>query len=346
MSKKISCLTTLLVLACSLTLWPVLASAQDAFYKGKTMRVVVGFAAGGGFDTYARAISRHMGKHIPGKPNFVVQNMPLPTAVAGANYVYNVAKPDGLTIGAASAGLFSRALSQPDLRFELDKFTWLANLYSATVIFWMRTDFPCQSLEALSRCPERLQFGATSRGSTGYGLVPEILKEAFGLNMDIIYGYKTGALLLALEQGEIHASGGDLIGFFAGRPAELMEAGKVRILLQVAGRKSPELEPWKVPWVMDVVPPKYKGLFVMVNPLIDMARPYFAPPGLPPARAEILQEAFRRLAADPAFLTEVKKAARIEVDAVVGAEMAQAIKDMLNQPPEIKSKVVQLLGGN
>lgn len=318
------------------------AAAKD-FYKGKTIKLIVGSGAGSGVDILGRLAAQHLGSHIPGHPDVIVVNMPLPQSIAAANFVYNVAKKDGLTIGSGSAGLFSRAISQPNVRFDLNKFTWLGNLYSATVIFWMRTDFPCQTLAALKTCPERLKFGATARGSTGYGLVPELIKEAFGLKMDMIYGYKSSALTLALERNEVQATGGDLIGFFGGPPKGMLEKGEVKILLQVAGHKSPELAPYHVTWVMDVVPEKYKPLFHMVNPIIDMARPFYAPPGLPADRAKTLQTAFDELAVDKAFRADARKAANINISYIPGKDMVGAIKAMLNQPPAIKAKVIGLL---
>jgi hypothetical protein len=255
---------------------PTGARAND-FYQGKIIRLIVGSAEASGVDILARVAARHLSNHIPGKPTVVVQNMAAPESIAAANYVYNVAEPDGLTIGAGSSGLFSRAISQPNVRFELSKLTWVANIYSATVVFWLRTDFPCQTFDAISRCP--LKFGATARGSTGYGLVPELLRDAFKLNMDLIYGYRNAEL--AVERGEVHASGGDLIGFMGGRPRQLMDEGRAKILLQVAGRRDAELDRLGVPWSMDVIPEKHRKLFVMVNPILDLARPYFAPPKTP-----------------------------------------------------------------
>lgn len=318
------------------------AQAQE-FYKGKTVKVIIGSGEGSGVDVMSRLVVRHIGKHIPGNPTVIANNMAQPQSIAAANFVANVAKPDGLTIGSGSAGLFSRAISQPNIRFNLDKLTWLANLYGATVVFWMRTDFPCQTIEALKTCPQRLKFAATARGSTGYGLVPELLREAFGMKMDIIYGYKEGQLMLAMEQGESHASGGDLIAFFAGRPKDLMKEGKVKILMQVAGRKTPVLAPYNVPWVMDSVPDSHKGLFAMVNPMIDMARPFFAAPNLPADRTATLRKGFEGLAKDTAFQGDVRKAARIDVDYTPGAEMAPAIKAMLDQPEDVKKRVIELL---
>lgn len=316
------------------------------FYKGKTLRLIVGSGEGSGVDILARITARHVGRHITGHPNIIAQNMPQPESIAAANHIYNVAEKDGLTLGAGSSGLFSRAISQPNIRFDLGKFTWIANLYTATVIFWMRTDFPCQTIEALQKCPQPLKFGATARGSTGYGLVPELLKDAFGLKMDIIYGYRGSDIELALERNEVHASGGDLIGFMGGRGKQLMDEGKAKILLQVAGQKSPALEPYNVTWVMDVIPAERRNLFLMLNPILDLARPYYAPPGIPAERAAHLRDAFAKLADDPAFKEEVKKAASIQPSLIRGADMQRAIQDMLDQPPEVKDKIIGLLKGD
>ena len=321
------------------------AANADDFYKDKTLRLVVGSGEGSGVDILGRIVGRHLPNHIPGKPTVIVQNIPAPELIAGANYVYNIAAPDGLTIGTGSSGLLSRAISQPNIRFDLGKFTWIANLYSATVVFWMRTDFPCQTFEAISRCPQTMKFGATARGSTGFGLVPELLKEAFGLNMDIIYGYRNADLNIAVERGEVHASGGDLIGFMGARPFQLLQEGKVKVALQVAGRRDPELDKLKVPWSMDVIPDKHKNLFMMVNPIIDLARPFFAHPNVPAERARILRTAFGSLAKDPAFRAETNRVAKIEPTYVPGAEMDAAIKQILTQPKEVSDRVIALLSG-
>ncbi|HEY4134744.1 MAG TPA: hypothetical protein VGO34_05980 [Alphaproteobacteria bacterium] len=324
------------------------AQAQQSvgdFYKGKTFRIIVGSSEASGVDILARIAGRHLSKYIDGKPTVIVQNMPQPESIAAANHIYNVAEKDGLTIGAGSSGLFSRAISQPNIRFDLDKFTWVGNLYTATVLFWMRSDFPCQSLEAIATCPQPVKFGATARGSTGFGLVPELLKDAFKLNMDIIYGYKNNDIEIAIERGEIHASGGDLIGFLGGRGKQMLDEGKVKVLVQVAGHKAPQLAPYNVPWIMDVIPEEQRPLFLMVNPILDLARPYFAPPNIPADRAKHLRDAFAKLAVDPAFIAETQKVANIEPSLTRGEEMTEAIHSMLNQPPAVKDKVIGLLKG-
>lgn len=325
------------------------ASAQQSvadFYKGKNFRIIVGSSEASGVDILARVASRHLPKYLEGKPTIIVQNMAQPESIAAANHIYNVAEKDGLTIGAGSSGLFSRAISQPNIRFDLDKFTWVANLYTATVLYWMRTDFPCQTLEELAKCPQPIKFGATAKGSTGYGLVPELLKDAFKLNMDIIYGYRNNDIELAIERNEVHASGGDLIGFLGGRGKQLLDQGKVKILLQVSGQKAPALAQYNVPWVMDVIPEAQRPLFTMVNPILDLARSYFAPPNIPTDRAAMLREAFAKTAADPEFIAETKKVASIEPILTRGEEMQRAVAAMLDQPPEVKDKIIGLLKGD
>ena len=335
-----------ILFAGSLVATPSLAAEVGDFYKGKSIRIIIGSSEASGVDILGRITARHLGKHITGNPNIIAQNMPQPESIGAANHIYNVAEKDGLILGAGSSGLFSRAISQPNIRFDLGKLTWIGNLYNATVIFWMRTDFPCQTIEAIAKCSQPIKFGATARGSTGYGLVPELLKEALGLKMDIIYGYRGNDIELALERNEIHASGGDLIGFLGGRGKQLMDEGKAKILVQVAGQKSPALEPYNIPWVMDVLPEERKNLFLMLNPILDLARPYYAPPGIPAERAAHLREAFVKLAADNEFKAEVKKAASIETSLTRGEDMQRAIQTMLDQPPEVKDKVIGLLKGD
>jgi hypothetical protein len=131
-----------------------------------------------------------------------------------------------------------------------------------------------------------------------------------------------------------------------GRPRQLMEEGKVKILLQVAGRPDAELQKLNVPWSMEVIPEQHKKLFVMLNPILDLARPYFAPPNVPAGRAKILQTAFANMTNDPNFRAEVKRVASIEPSLVPGPEMDAAIKQMLSQPEEVKNRIIELLRGN
>ena len=322
------------------------APAQaDDFYKGKVLRLIVGSGEASGVDILGRVAARHLANHIPGRPTIIVQNMAAPKSIAAANYVYNVAEPDGLTIGAGSSGLFSRAISQPNIRFDLSKFTWVANIYSATVVFWMRTDFPCQTFEALSRCPQTLKFGATARGSTGYGLVPELLKDVFKLNMDMIYGYRN--VEIALERGEVHASGGDLIGFMGGRPRQLMEEGKVED--SSAGGRPPRCRARKAQRAL-VDGGHSGGAQEAVPHGQSDPRPgaaLFRAAGNPRRPCEeSCRTPFAALANDPAFRADVKQVARIEPSLVRGPEMDAAIKEMLSQPKEVSDRIIGLLRGN
>jgi tripartite-type tricarboxylate transporter receptor subunit TctC len=321
------------------------AAKADDFYKGKTIKLIVGSGEASGVDILARIVARHLPSHIPGKPTIVVQNNAAPESIAAANYIYNIAEPDGLTIGAGSSGLFSRSISNPNIRFDLSKFTWIASINSSTGIFWIRTDFPCQTFEAISRCSQALKVGATARGGLGYGLVPELLKDALKLEMDVIYGYRNNDLHLAVERAEVHAAGGDLSDFMGARPRQLLEEGKVKILLQVGGRRNSELDKLNVPWSMEVIPEEHKKLFIMINPMLDLARSYFAPPSVPADRAKLLHTAFANLVGDPDFKAEVRRVASIEPRLVPGPEMDAAIRQMLSQPKEVSDRIIGLLRG-
>jgi len=322
------------------------ATRADDFYRGKSIKLIIGSGEAGGVDILGRIVARHLPSHIPGNPTIVVQNNAAPESIAAANYIYNIAEPDGLTIGAGSSGLFSRSLSNPNIRFDLSKFTWIASINSSTGVFWIRTDFPCQTFEAISRCPQALKVGATARGGLGYGLVPELLRDALKLKMDMIYGYRNNDLQLAVERGELHAAGGDLSDFMGSRTRQLLEEGKVKLLLQVGGRRNAELDKLHVPWAMEVIPEEHKKLFIMINPMLDLARSYFAPPNIPADRAKLLQIAFDDLVQDPYFRSEVKRLASIEPHLVPGPEMDAAIKQMLSQPKEVRDRVISLLRGN
>src|SRR5262249_22852354 len=152
------------------------------------------------------------------------------------------------------------------------------------------------------------------------------------------YGYRNAEL--AVERGEVHASGGDLIGFMGGRPRQLMEEGKVKIRPQGAGPRDPELQKLNVPSSMAVTPGAHKKLFLMLNPIFEPARTYSAPPNIPTDRAKVLQTAFANMTNDPNFRAEVKRVARIEPSLVRGPEMDAAIKQMLSQPEEVSNRII------
>ena len=169
------------------------ASAQSPFYQGKTITVIAAASAGSAYDLYARLMTQFMGKHIPGNPNFIVQNMAGAGSIIGANYLYSVAKSDGLTIGAIQPSIyFNQLVKQPEVKYDWSKFTWLGSSDKSDHLLYMRADLPYQSLADVRRAKEPPKCGSTGAGTSG-SYLPKLLEETLGTKFTIVAGYKGGA---------------------------------------------------------------------------------------------------------------------------------------------------------
>ncbi|HEX2228066.1 MAG TPA: tripartite tricarboxylate transporter substrate-binding protein, partial [Candidatus Binatia bacterium] len=166
--------------------------AQSSFFEGKTIRIVVGLPAGDVYDLYARMLAEHMGKHIPGNPNIIVQNMAGASSMITANYVYNVAKPDGLTFGSVLPSLyFDQLVGRSEVQFDWPKFTWLGSFEKSNNLLYMRSDTPFKTIHDVTKAAESPKCGSTGTGSPSYYLV-RLMNEAIGTKFDIVTGYKGG----------------------------------------------------------------------------------------------------------------------------------------------------------
>ncbi len=182
-----------------------LAAAPDEFYKGKTIRVVVGNSAGGAMDDWARFIAPHFGKHIPGNPDVVVQNMPGAAGVIAANYVNNIAKPDGLTLGLVNSALYiDQLLGAKQVKFDWPNFSWIGSPEQISQVLFIRADGPYKSLEGIRKAAEPPRCASLARSGLGYFL-PRLLEEGLGLKFTIVTGYGGGGEMnLAIEKGGVH----------------------------------------------------------------------------------------------------------------------------------------------
>src|SRR4030095_7474560 len=189
--------------------------AQTAFFEGKTVRILVGFSPGGSYDLWARLLAHHMSKHIPGSPSVVVQNMTGGGSMIAANYIYNVAKPDGLTFGVVTPGLYIEQLSgRKEVQYDWGKFSWIGSPERTDRIFYIRADTPYKILEDLRKAAEPHKCGATGVGTASY-YWPRLLAETFGFKVNIVAGYPGSSdVNLAIEKGGGHCWGGPLPGFF------------------------------------------------------------------------------------------------------------------------------------
>ena len=210
------------------------ALAQAPFYQGKTIRIIVGYQPGDSHDLWARTYIRFLGKHIPGNPDFVVQNMPGAGSMIAANHVFNLTKPDGLTLGSIGGALFMAQLTgRKEVQFDWPKYAWIMTPDRGGHLLYMRTDAPYKTFEDLRQTNDPPKCSATGVGSTGYDL-PKLLEEALGFKFRVISGYPGGADQdLALERGEVHCRAFIIESFFQREPfPSWIKKNFVRVWLQ------------------------------------------------------------------------------------------------------------------
>src|ERR671919_248231 len=300
------------------------ASAQD-YYKGKTIRIVVGFSAGGGFDTYARAIARHMGKHIPGSPGVVVENMTGAGSLIAANHVYKVAKPDGLTIGHFIGGLFlGKVLGQKGIEFDARKFEFLGAPITDHVVCALTKASGITSLEKWMASKTPVKMGGMAPGTSTPDNATRILKAALGLPIQLVSGYKgTADVRLAAEGGEIAGGcwGWDSVSV-TWRKA--LDSGDAVVVLQANRRTHPDLP--QVPHAIKLAKSDEgrKMIEVGIHGDSDIVRTYTLPPGTPKDRLQILRKAFVETLKDPEFLADAKKS-KLNVNPISTEEIEKDI---------------------
>lgn len=322
--------------------------AQAPFYQGKTIRIVVGNLAGDAYDLWARIFAQHMPKYIPGKPAIIVQNMPGAGGVIAANYVYSVAKPDGLTLGAFGPSMyFDQLAGRKEVQFDWSKFTWIGTPEQTEFILIMRTDTPYQTIEDVRKAAQPPKCGATGTSTSGY-YMPKFLDEGLGIKFNIVSGYPGGGEIdLGIERGELHCRNLTISTFFAREPfLTWHKKGFVRPIMQTPKKRDPRVA--DVPSIHELMD-KYKTpdairrvATLLLAPAV-FGRPMVATPGVPPDRVKILREAYHASLKDPALLQELKKR-RWEVDAISGEELAKLATEVISQPPEVVDLMRKLLG--
>ena len=325
-----------------------LASAQTPYYQGKTITIITGSQTGDLYDIYARMIATHMGKHIPGAPSILVQNMTGAGHIVAANYVYSVAKPDGLTLLAPNPNLYiDQLLGRPEIKFDWAKFIWLGNASRTTDLLYMRTDAPFKTIEDVRSAKEPPKCGATGTGTTGY-MVPRLLEETIGAKFNLVTGYKGGNEVdLAVERGEIQCRAFSHTAFFGREPFHTWRKNYfVRVIVQLGAKRDSRLP--DVPTLNEYMD-KYKTpdigrrLAMLVTASEIFQRPFMAPPGVRPEYVKVLREAFHKTLKDTAFLDEVKSK-KLDAEYTSGEEMDALAKEMMSQRPEIVERLKKVLG--
>jgi tripartite-type tricarboxylate transporter receptor subunit TctC len=321
--------------------------AQTSFYEGKTIRIVVGLPAGDAYDLYSRTLAAHMGKHIPGKPNFIVQNMAGASSMITANHVYAVAKPDGLTLGSVLPSLyFDQLLKRKEVQFDWPKYTWLGSFERSNNLLYMRSDTPYKTIHDVVKTSEPPKCGSTGTGSPSYYLV-KLLNEAVGSKFEVVTGYQGGQEIdLAVEKGEVHCRAFTVTTFFAREPFHTWRKKNfVRVLTQTGKKRDARLA--EVPTVHELMdeyraPEATRRLATLMLASGEFGRPIIATPGIPAERARLLREAFARTVRDPEFIAEAAKK-RLEVDPVPGEDLESLARDVLATDSEVIGRMRKLL---
>lgn len=335
MNQSAKCSAVLLI-AALLSGAPV--SAQDSFFAGKTVRILVGFTPGGTYDLWARVIATHMGRYLPGNPTFIVQNMTGGGSMVAANYIYKVAKPDGLTLATVSPSLYTEQLNgRKEVQYDWFKLSYIGSPERTARIFYIRSDTPYKSIEDLRSAAEPPKCGVTGVTTATY-YWPKLLGEILGFKLNLVPGFLGSSdVNLAIERGEMHCWGGTLQATFGSEPGRTwMKSGFVRTLAQGGPKRDPRLADAPTIWeLLDKYSknPALRGLTRVLLAPDDLGRPFFGPPRIPAERMKLLRAAFTKVMSDPDVLADARKKG-LEPALVSGEELDGMVRELV-QPPEV-----------
>jgi tripartite-type tricarboxylate transporter receptor subunit TctC len=333
-------------LAWIVALWVIfavsLADAQEPYYKGKVVKMILGHSPGGGYDTYTRIIGRHIGKYLPGNPAVVVENMTGAGSLISANHNYNVAKPDGLTIGHFSGGLIAQqVLGQPGIQFDARKFEYVGAPAQDNYAIGLTKASGITSVEKWLAAKTPIKLGGTAPGGASVD-IPKLLAATLGLPTQVISGYKgTADIRLAAENGEVSgfATGWES---FKSTWRQALDTGDAVIVIQVVPKAHPELA--KVPLAINYAKTDEAKKLIQLggHDAGATARPYVLAPGTPKERVQMIRHAFNQVLKDPGLIAEAKKA-NLDIEPVSGEELQRIVNGLFKVEPALIDKWKQIL---
>jgi len=318
------------------------AAQAQSFFEGKTLRIIVGLSPGGGFDTYARTIGRHLSKHVPGNPTVIVDNMPGAGSIIMANHMFKVAKPDGLTMGHFNGALIlGQVLGQAGIEFDARKFEYIGAAVNEDVTCSLSKATGITNIEQWKAAKTPVKLGGVAPGATPDNSA-RILQAALGLPVQVVTGYKgTSRIRLAVESGEL---GGACWSWQSMRVTwrKAIEGGEVTPIVQIVPKPFPDIP--KVPLAIDLATTEEAKQLIRfgVQNASAYARPFILPPGTPKDRLATLRTAFQATLKDPDFLAEAEKA-RLIIDPVTGEEMEKLVADVFTMSPALQAKLKEAL---
>jgi tripartite-type tricarboxylate transporter receptor subunit TctC len=328
--------------------WTGNLPAQTPFYQGKQVKLVIGSSAGGGYDLWPRVIARYLTRHIPGNPDIIPQNMPGAGGIVGANYVYGIAKPDGLTVGAFNPALyFDQLIKRDEVKFDWSKFAWIGSPEQNELLHYIRTDAPFKTIDDLRNAKEPPRCGSSGTGTSGH-YIPRLLEEVLGIKTHIVGGYQGGAEIdVAVERNEVVCWSPLVATYFGRDPYKRWhKSGFTRVVLQTGDKRDPRMK--DVPTLPELMqryktPDAGRRLARVILTAVTLGRPITAPPGTPVDRVKILRDAYAKAIRDPELLAEAEKRGW-DVDPVTGADLEVRAKDVIAQPAEVIERMKWVLG--
>jgi tripartite-type tricarboxylate transporter receptor subunit TctC len=314
--------------------WPGPAAADPIadFYSGRTVQVLIGFSPGGGYDIYGRTLARYMGRHIPGNPKLVPQNMPGAGSLKVVNYLYGIAPKDGTALAHFAPGvMFEPLLGHGEgAQFDATKFNWLGSASQEASVCAFMTGAGIKSWQDMRT--KSYVIGASGGGAES-DVFPTVLHNMFHLPLKIVTGYPGGTeITLAMERHEVDGRCGWSWTSLLSRSKALIDSNQLDVVLQIALQKTKDLP--NVPLIVDVADnAEQKAALKLIVARQSIARPFAAPPGIPADRARALREAFDATMKDPDFIAEAK-GQNLDVDPVSGAEVETLIREVYASSPE------------
>lgn len=319
----------------------------EPFYKGKTIRIMVGSTAGGFYDRWARLFAKHMGKYIPGQPEIIVQNMAGAGSVIAANHVFNVAKPDGLTVVMPLNSVYvDQLIGRSEVQFDLRRFHWIGSPAVESTIFYMRADSPYRSIADIIKAKEPPKCGSTGTASSDY-ILSKVLEETVGAKFNTVLGYPGGSEIdLAVEKGEVVCRAHSTSAHFGREPFDTWhKKGFDRHLIQTSRKR--DSRAGDVPTTHEIfdqykVPANSRRFAQAVLAAGDFGRPMMVTPGTPPERVKILRDAYLKTMYDADLLAEAKKG-RMDVEPTSGEDLESLVKEIFDSSPEVIDRVKKIL---
>jgi tripartite-type tricarboxylate transporter receptor subunit TctC len=325
-----------------LAIAPASAQNVEQFYAHHQIRMIVGYSTGGGYDLYARLLSRYLGNHLPGKPTILPENMPGAGSLRAANYLYAAAPKDGSAIGTFSRGLAMEALlnHSQGVMFQVPNFNWLGSITDEVSVCAFRT--ASGVLDWHDMQTKSYTVGGTASGSDT-DIFPTVLRNMFGLKMKLVTGFPGGAdVNLALQRGEVDGRCGWSWSSLISRDRQMLDSKLITITLQVGVRRHEDLP--NVPLMSELTDdPQKKAVLTLISSRQAMARPFVAPPGIPADRLKALDDAFDATMKDPAFLAEAKSL-DLEVHPVDAKTLTELVQQIYASKPETLKLAAQVLG--